>query len=194
MSLASALYAAARYEEADEVAEQALAPGPGRVDAEHALTLYVLMAQNLHWRGKDVQARAVLDRAEAERDWNPGQRLRLQVTRLRTAGWSTTSDVPRQGRTKARELLPLAEQLDDPWAVASLWLTVAEYHPGPLLVFDEMLPFLDRGLAAVRGHPELLALQLELQLRQAGRAGQGAAVRGVRRGRRAGAGGRGTGR
>ncbi len=165
VSLASALYAAARYEEADEVAEQALAPGPGLVDADHALTLYVLMAQNLRDRGMDVQARAVLDRAEAERGWNPGQRLRLQVTRLRAAGLNLVKFLE-QGRTKVQELLPQAEQLNDPWAVASLWLAAAEYHPtgDDTLVFDELLRYLDRGLLAVQGHPELLALQLDLQL------------------------------
>ena len=33
-------------------------------------------------------------------------------------------------------------------------------------VFDEMLRYYDRGVAAVQGHPELLALQLQLQLQQ----------------------------
>jgi DNA-binding CsgD family transcriptional regulator len=169
VSLASALYAAARYEEADEVAEQALAPGPGRVDADQALTLYVLMVQNLYSRGKDVQARAVLDRAETERAWSPGQQLRLQVTRLRTGGWSNFA-AGAEAWARSRELLPLAEQLDDPWAVASLWDTMAEYHPDSSI--DEPLSFLNRGLAAVRGHPELLYLQLELQMSQVAKLGR----------------------
>jgi DNA-binding CsgD family transcriptional regulator len=162
--LASALYAAARYEEADEVAWQALAPGPSRVDAEQALTLYVLMTQNLWGQGTDAGARTVLDRAEAEREWNPRQRLRLQVTRLHTGGWSDHAAAD-EAWAKSRELLPLAEQLDDPWAVASLWLTAAEYYPLSYgTSFEEVLPMLDRGLAAVRGHPELLSLQLQLEL------------------------------
>ncbi len=169
VSLASALYAAARYEEADEVADQALAPGPGRVDADKALTLHVLMTQNLYSRGKDAQARAVLDRAETERAWSPGQRLRLQVTRLRTGGWSNSAAVA-EAWAKSHELLPLAEQLDDPWAVASLWDIMAGYYPDGSI--DEPLSFLNRGLAAVRGHPELLYLQLELQMSQVAKLGQ----------------------
>jgi DNA-binding CsgD family transcriptional regulator len=168
VSLASALYAAARYEEADEVAGQALAPGPDRVDADHAATLYVLMAQHLRGRGSEVPAQAVLDRAEAERDWTPSQQLRLQVTRLRTHGWSDFAAVA-DAHAKSLELLPLAEQLDDPWAVASLWLNAAEYYPlSDGASFDEALPVLDRGLAAVRGHPELLSQQLELQVFRVG--------------------------
>jgi DNA-binding CsgD family transcriptional regulator len=169
VSLASALYAAARYEEADEVAELALAPGPGRVDADQALTLHVLMAQNLYSRGKDVQARAVLDRAETERAWSPGQQLRLQVTRLRTGGWSNLA-AGAEAWARSQELLPLAERLDDPWAVATLWDTVAQYHPGTSV--DEALLFLERGLAALRGHPELLQLQLELQMSQVAKLGR----------------------
>jgi DNA-binding SARP family transcriptional activator/DNA-binding CsgD family transcriptional regulator len=161
VSLASALYAAARYEEADEVAGQALAPGPSRVDADHALTLYVLMAQNLRDRGMVPPARAVLDRAEAERGWNPRQQLRLQVTRLRTADWSDYN-AHAEAWARSRELLPLAEQLDDPWAVASLWDLMAEHYA--LTSVDESLLFLDRGLAAVREHPELMQLRLELQV------------------------------
>jgi DNA-binding CsgD family transcriptional regulator len=175
VSLASALYAAARYEEADQVAKQALAPGPGRVDADHALTLYVLMAQNLHSQGKVAPALAVLDRADTKRDWTPSQQLHLQVTRARTCGWSDRPACA-QARIRARELLPLAEQLGDSWAIATLWLTVAEYYPetmgdhDPLSdrksVFDETLRCSERGLAAVQGHPELLPLQLKLQVLQ----------------------------
>jgi DNA-binding NarL/FixJ family response regulator len=176
VSLVSALYAAVDYEEAEQVAEQALAPGPGRVDADHALTLYMLMAENLHWRGMVDQALAVLDRAEAERDWSPRQQLRLQVRRARTWGWSDTPAFM-QALIRARELLPLAEQLGDSWAIATLWLTVAEFHPDTApkeydprsdsrSVFDEMLRYYDRGVVAVQGHPELLALQLQLQLQQ----------------------------
>ncbi len=175
VSLASALYAAARYDEADEVAVQALAPGPDRVDAGQALTLYVLMAQNLHLQGKVAPALAVLDRADAERDWTPSQQLHLRVIRARTCDWS---DAPAciQARIRALELLPLAEQLGDSWAIATLWLTVAEYDPeamgdhDPLSdrrsAFDETFRCSERGLAAVRGHPELLALQLKLQVLQ----------------------------
>jgi DNA-binding CsgD family transcriptional regulator len=47
---------------------------------------------------------------------------------------------------------------------------MAEYHPGTSI--DEALPFLDRGLAAVRGHPELLLLQLELQMSQVAKLGR----------------------
>jgi hypothetical protein len=161
VSLASALYAAARYEEADQVAEEALAPGPDRVDADHAARLYVLIAQNLRDRGMVVPARAVLDRAEAEREWNPRQRLRLQVTRLRTSGWSDINAGAEAG-AKSRELVPLAEQLGDPWAVASLWDITAEYSLD--ISADESLLFIDRGLAALRRHPELLQLRLELQM------------------------------
>jgi DNA-binding CsgD family transcriptional regulator len=173
--LASALYAAARYDEADEVAGQALVPGPDRVDADQALALYVLMAENLHSQGKVAPALAVLDRADAERDWTPGQRLRLQVIRLRTCDWSDRLACA-QAQIRSRELLPLAEQLSDSWAVATLWLTMAEYFPLPVAdndplstrrsVFDETLRYSERGLAAVQGHPELLALQLKLQVLQ----------------------------
>ena len=175
VSLVSALYAAARYDEAEQVAGQVLAPGPDRVDADHALTLYVLMAQNLHSQGKVAPAIAVLDRADAERDWTPSQQLHLQVTRQRTCDW-TDRPACAQARIRARELLPLAEQLGDSWATATLWLTVAEYFPQPMadhdplsdrrFVFDETLRCSERGLAAVQGHPELLPLQLKLQVVQ----------------------------
>src|SRR6202040_3533823 len=108
--------------------------------------------------------RAVLDRAEAEREWNPRQRLRLQVTRLNAGGWSDDA-ASAEARAKSRELLPLAEQLNDPWAEASLLLTAAAYYPLSYgTSIEEALPLLDRGLAVVQGHPELLGLQLQLQL------------------------------
>ena len=183
VALATALYAAVRHDEADKIIQQALAPGPAHVDPDHALTLHLLSAQNLQWRGKGAEARAILDRAEAERDWNPRQQLRLHVAQVRTWVWADNAGHNRRTRNRALELLPLAEQLRDSWAVASLWLTVGEFYPltipevhDPLKdsrsVFDETLRCCDHALMALQGHPEWLSLQLEVQVLRVGALGR----------------------
>jgi DNA-binding CsgD family transcriptional regulator/tetratricopeptide (TPR) repeat protein len=167
--LVSALYAAARYEEADRVAGQTLALGPGRLDADRAVELYLLMVDNLHLRGKHAELQALLDRAEAERAWDPAQRLRLQVCRL-IAPPNTDDGTTAAVADRSRELLPVAERLDDAWATATLCHAILNFNftePGNDTSYDDLLGFFDRALAALEGHPELLSLKLRLLLSRA---------------------------
>jgi DNA-binding CsgD family transcriptional regulator len=164
VALVSALYAAARFEEADRVAGQALSAGPGRIGAGDALTLYLLMVDNLQMRGKYAEVRAVLDQAEAERAWDPAQGLRLQISSLKNR--VNTDDTAAEIWHKSHDLLPVAERLGDAWAIAALYEMLADISVVPSthedIPADDSLRYIDRALAALEGHRELLDQKLWL--------------------------------
>ncbi|SFR00119.1 regulatory protein, luxR family [Lentzea waywayandensis] len=158
VALATALYAAARHDEADQVIDRTLSGGPQDIHADLALQLYELMTEGLWLRGQHTELVAALDRAETERDWNPAHRLRLELARMR---FPVITDLANflDNKTKVRELLPKVKEFDDARSVALLWLLASWYDWDDELGRQQCL---ERGLWALEGHPDLLDLKLQL--------------------------------
>jgi DNA-binding CsgD family transcriptional regulator/tetratricopeptide (TPR) repeat protein len=158
--LADALYRVGDADEAEQVANRALAHA---VDPDLVVDLHWTLAQCRMRAGRFAESLATLDRALASPGISARHSARLLVLAARTH--SKRGEVERAGQVAATALA-VASEAGDNWAMG--WaLHVQTLVTVESAQMTDALPLFDRALTVTQGDPALTDLRLLLQINKA---------------------------